>query len=336
MSAVLTNNVLTVTFEDDSWKTEQPTIITNVADTGLGFYSANTFTYDDKNVLRSGVIGNNNTSQTVITFNLTVDGEIEFNYKVSSESNYDWFYVLIDDVQVVKVSGTVDFTVYTQILTAGEHTLTLKYTKDSSNGVGSDCGAIGYLKLTGVETPLISKFLILINNVVYSFDGTALTTTDLIYSDLTADNFISYGFNDISESLIDILKSYVNFKILYWQEETEKAIPDYTAIVTGTPIENPVMFFDVDLTGVAGSIKSVEAVYDGSPLLAFSVDGGLTWWGYTDTDGWTETDMYLANVHLLTETVMNNLLGENTAFKVRLTLQADSEVTSLKFNYVEG
>lgn len=179
-------------------------------------------------------------------------------------------------------------------------------------------------------------FLILIDDIIYSWDGTVLTTTDLIYSDLIADDFVNYGFSNISESLCNILKSYVKFKILYWQEETETAIPDYTAIITGKPVENPVMFFDVDLTGVAGSIKSVEAVYDGSPLLAFSVDGGTTWRGYTDTDGWTETDMYLANVHLLTEDVMNNLLGENTTFKVRLTLQADSEVTSLKFNYVEG
>lgn len=329
-------NELYITFENDNWKTQNPNVITNVEDiSSLGFYSADTFTYENKNVFRSGVIGHSQTSETKITFVLTQDGSVEFNYKVSSENNYDWFYVLIDGTQVIKKSGTVDFTVYTQGLSAGEHYLTLKYTKDGSGSIGSDCGAIGYLKLTGVEPPMTKKYLVTLDNseMVYSFDGTELTSTDLTYSALTGVNFANLGFDEVTAELCEILKSHTNFKILYWQDDIEQAVPMLTATVTGKPVENPTLIFDIDMTEAVAPIKSVSAVYDGSPLIAFSVDGGLSWKGYTDS--WIDGDMYIANVHLLTETVMTELLGENKTFKVRITLNEDSEFTSLKFIYEE-
>lgn len=335
MSAVFNGNVLTVTFEDDNWKTEQPEIITSVVDSSSGFYSANVWTYEEKNVLRSGAIGNNGTSQTVITFILSENGSVEFNYKVSSENNYDWFYILIDGMQVIKKSGTSvsEFTVYSQELSAGEHSITLKYTKDSSSSSGLDCGAIGYLKLTGVQEPLFKKYLIAEGETVYSFNGTELSTTELSYSELTGDNFLNFGFDEITTELCEILKSKTTFKILHWQEDIDRTVPLYRGIVTGTPTENQTLIFDVDLTQAVSTIKSVESVFNGSPLLAFSIDEGVTWRGYTES--WVDGDMYLSNCHLLTETVMSELIGENTNFKVRITLTEESEFTSLKFVYEE-
>lgn len=329
-------NELYITFENDDWKTQNPNVITNVEDiSSLGFYSANTFTYESKNVFRSGAIGDSQTSETKITFVLAQDGSVEFNYKVSSENNYDWFYVLIDGTQVLKWSGEVDFTVYTQELSAGEHYLTLKYTKDSSQSRGSDCGAIGYLKFTGVEPPMTKKYLVTLDNseAVYSFDGTALVDTGLLYADLTGDNFSGSGFDNVTTEVCEILKSHVNFKILYWQDDIEQAVPMLKAIVTGKPTDSPTLIFDIDMTNAVSTIKSVSAVYDGSPLIAFSVDNGASWKGYTDS--WIDGDMYIANLHLLTEAVMLELLGENKLFKIRITLNEDSEFTSLKIVYEE-
>lgn len=333
MSAILDGNILTVTFEDDNWKTEQPRIITSVVDSSSGFYSANTFTYNNKNVLRSGAIGNNGTSQTVINFTLIEDGSVELNYRVSSENNFDWFYILVDGTQIVKKSGTVNFTVYTQNLSAGEHNITLKYTKDGSTKGGSDCGAIGYLKLTGVLPPLLKKYLVVIGETVYSWNGTELTETSLNYSSLTGDDFENSGFDEITTALCDILKSHVTFKILYWQEDIETAVPLYTAKITGTPEVDPTLIFDVDMSDVLTGIQSIQAVFDGSPLMAFSVDNGATWWGYAES--WIESDMYVSNCHLLTESVMTEFLGENKQFKIRITLTPESEFTSLKIVYRE-
>lgn len=333
MSTVLEGNILTVTFEDDNWKTEQPSVITSVVDSSSGFYSANTFTHDGKNVLRSGAIGHKGTSQTVINFTLMDDGNIELNYKVSSENGCDWFYILIDGTEVVKKAGTVDFTVYTQNLSAGEHSITLKYSKNYSTSVGSDCGAIGYLKFTGVLPPLLKKYLVVIGETVYSWNGTELTETSLSYSSLIADDFENSGFDEITTELCNILKSHVTFKILHWQEDIDKAVPLYTAKISGTPEVDPTLIFDVDFSDVLTGIESVQAIFDGSPLMAFSVDNGATWWGYAES--WTESDMYVSNCHLLTESVMTEFLGENKQFKVRITLTAESEFTSLKFVYRE-
>ena len=146
---------------------------------------------------------------------------------------------------------------------------------------------------------------------------------------------INFGFDEITAELCEILKTHTTFKILYWQENIETAVPLFTATVTGVPTENQILIFDVDLSQVVGTITSVESVFDGSPLLAFSIDEGVTWRGYSDTDGWTDGDMYLSNVHLLTETIMSELIGENINFKVRITLTEESEFTSLKFVYEE-
>lgn len=182
---------------------------------------------------------------------------------------------------------------------------------------------------------MIYKYLITLDgaDTVYTFDGTTLVDTGLLYADLTADNFSGSGFDNVTTELCEILKSHVNFKILYWQDDIDQAVPMLKAIITGKPTENPTLIFDIDMTNAVSTIKSVSAVYDGSPLIAFSVDEGVSWKGYTDS--WVEGDMYIANLHLLTETVMTELVGGNKNFKIRITLNEDSELTSLKIVYEE-
>lgn len=182
---------------------------------------------------------------------------------------------------------------------------------------------------------VVCKYLITLDgtDTVYTFNGSELVDTALSYAGLTADNFANFGFDEVTTNLCEILKSHETFKILYWQDDIEQAVPMLKAIITGKPIDPPTLIFDIDMTEAVAPIKSVSAVYDGSPLIAFSVDGGLSWKGYTDS--WIDGDMYIANVHLLTETVMTELLGENKTFKVRITLNEDSEFTNLKFIYEE-
>ena len=192
----------------------------------------------------------------------------------------------------------------------------------------------GIAEVDGVYLiPFETKYLISEGETVYSWNGTELTTTELNYSQLTGDDFENSGFDEITTMLCDILKSHVTFKILHWQDDIETAVPLYTAKITGTPEVDPTLIFDVDFSDVLTGIESVQAVFDGSPLMAFSVDNGVTWWGYAES--WTESDMYVSNCHLLTESVMTEFLGENKQFKVRITLTAESEFTSLKIVYRE-
>lgn len=185
------------------------------------------------------------------------------------------------------------------------------------------------------NTSLTIKYLVSEGDTIYSWNGTELTTTSLNYSELTGNDFLNFGFDEISQSLCDILKSYTTFKILYWQDDIEKAVPVITGIITGNVIENPTLIFDVDLSDAVAPIQLVTAVFDGSPLLAFSVDSGITWQGYDVNNGWIDGNMYLFNCHLLTEPVMRDLIGQNKHFKVRIILTENSEFTNLKFTYKE-
>ena len=321
------NNELTITFDNDLWKTDFSEIITSVLDDGKPFISSDVWTYDGKNVFRSGSIGHNGTSKTTINFVLNEDGEITFNYKTSCELSRDWLTIIIDDVQVVRKSGNADFTEYSQSLTAGEHTLILRYSKDSSGSSGSDCGAIGYIKFTGVVSPMIRRYFVLVDDVVYSWDGLGLVATDLNYSTLVADDFLNYGFEQIPSGINEILKSYTTFKILYWQEDEERAVPNLIANITGYPTELQTMIFDVDFVK---PVEQVVAVFDGSPSMSFSTDGE-NWFGYVDGN-WVESEMYVSNSHLLTETVMSQFTG---LVKVKISLPLESELTSLQFIFKE-
>ena len=182
---------------------------------------------------------------------------------------------------------------------------------------------------------VVCKYLITLDgaDTVYTFNGSELVNTALTYAGLTADNFANFGFDEVTTGLCEILKSHETFKILYWQDDIEQAVPMLKAIITGKPIDAPTLIFDVDMTSAVSTIKSISAVYDGSPLIAFSVDEGVSWKGYIDS--WVEGDMYVANLHLLTETVMTELLGESKNFKRRRSRNADSVLTSLKIVYEE-
>ena len=102
---------------------------------------------------------NSSTSETALTFTLTVPMTISFNYGVSSEARYDKFTATLsngtgDDATVNTVadaiSGTVDET-YSGKLEAGTWTLTLTYTKDDASSGGDDLAYISDLKLSSAK-----------------------------------------------------------------------------------------------------------------------------------------------------------------------------------------
>lgn len=84
------------------------------------------------------------------TYNLPecVNATISFDWQVSSESNCDWLIVTIDNVEVLKKSGS-NSGHFSQALSAGAHTMIAKYTKNLSYSSGSDMGKLYNVKLSG-------------------------------------------------------------------------------------------------------------------------------------------------------------------------------------------
>ena len=92
---------------------------------------------DGDYVLKSGGAGKSRARSTLqLTF--TADAELTFEYKVSSEPEYDCFTITYDGAEKVKESGDLGWKTYTLSAESGK-VLTLTYAKDGSGNKFDDC-----------------------------------------------------------------------------------------------------------------------------------------------------------------------------------------------------
>jgi hypothetical protein len=84
-------------------------------------------------------LSNNAKSKMSITTTTTADAVLSFYRKVSSEANYDKFYLYVDGSAKDEASGSVDWTYVSATIPAGTHTIMFSYEKDYSQAQGQDC-----------------------------------------------------------------------------------------------------------------------------------------------------------------------------------------------------
>lgn len=113
----------------------------------------NTIFYEGNNSVRSGDIGDNQTSNLLLDYDVMVDNEISFFVKVSSESGYDYLQFYIDNTMVDEWAGEVNWTQVSYPVTAGQHTFKWVYDKDGSVSSGQDCGWIDFIVLPPMLVP---------------------------------------------------------------------------------------------------------------------------------------------------------------------------------------
>ncbi|MBR5846853.1 MAG: leucine-rich repeat protein [Bacteroidaceae bacterium] len=94
---------------------------------------------------------NGSTSSNKYIFSNTVNALISFDWMVSSESGGDKLIILLDGVTILTDSGEKNGT-HAASLAPGEHTLEVKYTKDSSDKEGQDCAKISNVNVKAVES----------------------------------------------------------------------------------------------------------------------------------------------------------------------------------------
>lgn len=317
-----------VDFNDVKWMKKRPEVFT-LTDGATPFNVDSTFLYEEKPTYRSGVIGGNGTSSSVMTFNLVEDGCVEFNYTVSSENNFDWLRVLVDNVEIVKVSGSVAWTTKQHFLTAGAHTIEFKYTKDGSGNSGSDAGAIGYIKFVGVEKAFAKKYLIFSEEKLYTISDGALV--ELAEGAVNSDLFVNSGFDEIEDA--SLLFNLVNPEILYWRDSENEPLP-ITATLTATPYPQSIITENIDLTHqtIVG-IASITGEFEGSPLFACEFNGA---WKEFDGTSWIDenTGMALEALQAITSEQWNEAISGLSEFKIKFILDsADDKVTQLKINF---
>ena len=94
----------------------------------------------NNNQFTSNKISHNQSTTQTIKFTLSKDARIELHYDLSSEGSYDRFYYSEIDGTSATLGGwageKIGFATFN--VTAGEHSIILKYTKNGSNSVGRD------------------------------------------------------------------------------------------------------------------------------------------------------------------------------------------------------
>ena len=95
---------------------------------------------------QSGAITNSQTSSLILTTNFSA-GTGSFDFKVSSETNWDFLNFYVDGVLSLHWSGEVGWANFAFALNAGTHTLEWSYVKDPSDYSGLDAAFIDDVNL---------------------------------------------------------------------------------------------------------------------------------------------------------------------------------------------
>lgn len=93
---------------------------------------------------RSGIIGNN--QQSALETTITGAGTLSFNWKVSSEPNYDYLRLFINDAMYVEISGETNWSEVNIPLSAGSYQLRFEYSKDGSVSSAQDAGWVDNIR----------------------------------------------------------------------------------------------------------------------------------------------------------------------------------------------
>jgi len=103
--------------------------------------------YEGVYCVKSGNIGNYQSTQLLLDYDVMADDSISFYYKVSSEASYDFLEFFIDNTKVGEWSGEIGWTKAAYAVTEGPHTFTWNYNKDNYLSTGGDCAWIDFVSL---------------------------------------------------------------------------------------------------------------------------------------------------------------------------------------------
>ena len=113
------------------------------------WYIDQTFSHSGSYSLRSGTIDHNDTSIVSMRVNCCQSAGLSFQFRTSTENNYDWLCFYVDSARIERWSGTNDWTSYNTMLNAGEHLLSWSYLKDYSQSSGYDAVWIDDICISG-------------------------------------------------------------------------------------------------------------------------------------------------------------------------------------------
>ena len=168
--------------------------------------------FDGDFSIRSGAIGNNQTSEISVEYNVLNQGYINFFAKASSEQGnsgtiYDYLSFYIDNDQMVVLGGESDWDEYSFMVTPGLHTFRWVYEKDNAGSSGQDCAWLDNIIFPpGSIPPLNIDFGDLNEDDYINVLDVVLTVSSVLgYGDLTSDQTLAADINmDGVVNIIDV------------------------------------------------------------------------------------------------------------------------------------
>lgn len=131
----------------EDWETNTFTYYPWTNTSTIPWVIVNTGQYEGNSCAKSGVISHSQSTELKINLNVTVDDNISFYKKVSSEANYDYLEFYIDGVKKDEWSGNVAWSNQQYPVLAGNHEFKWVYMKDNIVSSGSDCAWVDFIIL---------------------------------------------------------------------------------------------------------------------------------------------------------------------------------------------
>lgn len=116
-----------------------PGLVWGTGGDGSWFTQSTTGT-EGNTALQSPVLNDNQQSVLVAHISLTQQETVYFNWRVSSEYDFDYLELFLDGDLVQHISGEVAWVESSVDVTAGQHVIEWRYTKDTNLSNGSDAG----------------------------------------------------------------------------------------------------------------------------------------------------------------------------------------------------
>ncbi|MBP5405074.1 MAG: leucine-rich repeat domain-containing protein [Clostridia bacterium] len=107
----------------------------------------------DQNVVYSSAATSDSRS-SIFTITVNKAGAFAFEYRVSSESSFDYFTISYNSVQLDRISGETDYKRYVKANAAVGDVITFTYSKDSSASANNDRGYVRFANVPEIEGDL--------------------------------------------------------------------------------------------------------------------------------------------------------------------------------------
>ena len=185
-----------------------------------------------------------------LTVNVLAAGELTFDYKISSETNYDKLFFYMDNQEKAQWSGNGSWEQFTQAVTVGQHTFKWTYHKDSSVNSNDDCARIDNIKFPPVN---VITFIEPATELTYEVSGHIVTLNWDASSEAT-----SYVVKRDGETLGSTTET------TYEDEIEESGIYRYSiyAVNADGAMSAPIsVLIEMDYTGVAENQNANISVY---------------------------------------------------------------------------